>query len=81
MLRIEYELKFWKEQQTSVCWLKPCASQRARTSNFLNSLKQGNPKVVYHTGAYIFANQERRSNRTNFLRSSGLWEVANASST
>ena len=36
----------------SISWLKPCKAQRNNTKLFIESIKKGNPKIVFHIGYY-----------------------------
>ena len=46
------ELTFFKERGLSIVWLRPSQDQRDNYPLFLESLVNGNPQIVYHTGVY-----------------------------
>ena len=68
MKRIINELLFWRKMGTSVSWLSACRSQRSRNDLFLKSLKEGNPKIVYNTGAYLWPTEESHWTAIQFLK-------------
>jgi hypothetical protein len=68
MKRIRIELLHWTNVagydtgRLSVCWLKPTIRQMVQSKYFIESLKDGDPKVFYHTGCYL--NKEHELNAT-----------------
>lgn len=52
MRRVFNELKHWKCSVLSVSFLKPSYGQRLQKYKFLESLRNGKPSVVYHTGFF-----------------------------
>ena len=52
MTRLQQEIKYFGYLNYSVCWLRTCGKQKLQIPAFKNSLKNGNPIVVYHTGCY-----------------------------
>lgn len=46
------ELTIFKERGLSIAWLRPSQDQRDNYPLFLESLINGNPQIVYHTGSY-----------------------------
>ena len=53
MKRLINEIKYFSEWNYSVCWLKPTLKQRRKTRMFKKSLKDGCPRIVYHTGCFL----------------------------
>ena len=53
MERVVNEIKYFSEWNYSVCWLKPVMRQRKKSNEFRKSLKDGRPRIVYHTGCYL----------------------------
>ena len=53
MERIINEMKYFSEWNYSVSWLKPVKRQRRKSNDFRKSLKDGRPRIVYHTGCYL----------------------------
>lgn len=53
MERVVNEIKYFSEWNYSVCWLKPVLRQRKKSNEFRKSLKDGRPRIVYHTGCYL----------------------------
>ena len=53
MERVVNEIKYFSEWNYSVCWLKPVSRQRKKSNEFRKSLKDGRPRIVYHTGCYL----------------------------
>lgn len=53
MERVVNEIKYFSEWNYSVCWLKPILRQRKKSNEFRKSLKDGRPRIVYHTGCYL----------------------------
>lgn len=52
MERIIREIKYFHNWCVSVSWLKPTLQQRKNTTEFKKSLKDGRPRIVYHTGCF-----------------------------
>ena len=52
MERIVNEIKYFTQLNYSISWLKPSAQQQRRTYDFRKSLKEGRPRIVYHTGCF-----------------------------
>ena len=46
------ELNDFKEREVSIAWLRPSEAQRDNYPLFLESLRNGNPQIFYHTGCY-----------------------------
>ena len=63
MERVVNEIKYFSEWNYSVCWLKPVMRQRKKSNEFRKSLKDGRPRIVYHTGCYLC---DERGNRGVF---------------
>ena len=62
MERIMSEIKYFSEWNYSVAWLRPIARQRRKSAEFRKSLKEGRPRVVYHTGCFFQDGQENGYN-------------------
>ena len=46
------ELKRFHDSELSISWLKPSSLQKKFIPLFWKSIKEGNPKIYYHTGFY-----------------------------
>ena len=66
MERVVNEIKYFSEWNYSVCWLKPVMRQRKKSNEFRKSLKDGRPRIVYHTGCYLC--DERGINGADYNR-------------
>jgi hypothetical protein len=62
MMRINKEIQYFNMISCSVPWLSGTSKQRKQIKDFKVSLKDGKPKVTYHTGCYKSLNDEFRSN-------------------
>mgnify|MGYP001227787550 CR=1 FL=1 len=52
MERIVNEIKYFTQWNYSISWLKPSAQQKRNSASFRKSLKDGRPRIVYHTGCF-----------------------------
>jgi len=52
MERIVNEIHYFTKWNYSISWLKPSPRQRRNSYDFRKSLKEGRPRIVYHTGCF-----------------------------
>ena len=67
MRRINKEIEYFNYLNCSICWLSSCGKQKLSIKDFKLSLKDGNPKVLYHIGCYKSSHDEFQINLINFL--------------
>ena len=61
MRRLRKEIRYFGYLNYSIGWLRTAGRQKRQIPEFINSLKEGNPTVVYHIGCYRNSCQERRA--------------------
>ena len=64
MERIVNEIKYFNQWGYSIGWLRPTGRQKRNSAAFRKSLKDGRPRIVYHTGC--FHDDERYLHRRHF---------------
>ena len=68
MDRILKEIKYFKQLDVSVGWLKTTGiTQNSHIKSFKISLKKGKPAITYHTGCYRNAYHEHYINKTKSI--------------
>ena len=61
MKRLRKEIRYFGYLNYSIGWLRTAGRQKRQIPEFIKSLKEGNPMVVYHIGCYRNSCQERRA--------------------
>tara|TARA_B100000902_G_C27222421_1_gene870397 strand:- start:169 stop:504 length:336 start_codon:yes stop_codon:yes gene_type:complete len=62
MRRLKKEIQYFGYLNYSIAWLRTAGRQKRHIPEFLKSLKEGKPRVVYHIGCYGHSCQERKPN-------------------
>jgi len=60
MRRLRKEIEYFGYLNYSIGWLRTAGRQKQQIPEFRKSLKEGNPRILYHIGSYINNLQERK---------------------
>ena len=63
MRRLRKEIEYFGYLNYSIGWLRTAGRQKQQIPEFIKSLKEGNPRILYHIGCYRNNAQEREQSK------------------